>query len=398
DYIRDTIAALKELDRASSRFAIESGFIAQIRRSPLGVTLCMGPYNYPLNETFTTLIPALIMGNPVIFKAPRYGVLLHAPLLKAFAESFPPGVVNTVYGDGATVVGPLMTSGDLSVLAFIGSAKVASILKHQHPKPNRLRCVFGLEAKNPAVILPHADLDLAVSECALGALSYNGQRCTAIKIVFVHRSIADEFVARLSRAVERLTVGMPWEDGVRITPLPEGGKPEWLKQLVNEAINGGARVVNTGGGTIDNTLYYPAVLYPTKPDMRICQIEQFGPVLPVVPYDNEQEVLNWVLDSPYGQQAALFGSDPALLSRLVDPFVNLFCRVNLNSQCQRGPDVFPFVGRKDSAENTLSVSDALRVFSIRSLVAAKTTPQNERLISDIVAGRHSKFLSTDFIF
>jgi len=90
DYIRDTCECLKDLDRTSSRFAIEQGFIAQIRRSPLGVVLCMGPFNYPLNETFTTLIPALIMGNPVIFKPPRYGVLLHAPLLDAFAECFPP--------------------------------------------------------------------------------------------------------------------------------------------------------------------------------------------------------------------------------------------------------------------------------------------------------------------
>jgi len=79
DYIRDTIQALKELDRTSSRFAVEQGFVAQIRRSPLGVVLCMGPYNYPLNETFTTLIPALIMGNTVVFKPPKHGVLLHAP-------------------------------------------------------------------------------------------------------------------------------------------------------------------------------------------------------------------------------------------------------------------------------------------------------------------------------
>ena len=80
DYIRDTIDALKDLDRASSRFVIEQGVIGQIRRAPLGVVLCMGPFNYPLNETFTTLIPALIMGNTVIFKPPKFGVLLHQPL------------------------------------------------------------------------------------------------------------------------------------------------------------------------------------------------------------------------------------------------------------------------------------------------------------------------------
>ena len=100
DYIRDTIDALKDLDRLSSRFVIEQGVIGQIRRAPLGVVLCMGPFNYPLNETFTTLIPALVMGNAVILKPPKLGVLLHQSLLKPFRESFPQGVINTVYGDG----------------------------------------------------------------------------------------------------------------------------------------------------------------------------------------------------------------------------------------------------------------------------------------------------------
>lgn len=398
DYIRDTIGALKELDRRSAQFAVEQGFVAQIRRSPLGVVLCMGPFNYPLNETFTTLIPALIMGNTVVFKPPKYGVLLHSPLLGAFAESFPPGVVNTVYGDGRAVVGPLMESGDVDVLAFIGSARVASILKHQHPRPNRLRCVLGLEAKNPAVILPHADLDLAVKECTLGALSYNGQRCTAIKIIFAHKSIADTFCARLAVAVGQLSVGMPWEDGVKITPLPEEGKPEWLRQLVDEATAAGARIMNPGGGHIDHTIFHPAVLYPANVDLQISQVEQFGPVVPVIPYEDESEVIEWAVNSPVGQQAALFGKNPERLSRLIDTFVNQFCRVNINSQCQRGPDTFPFTGRKDSAEGTLSVSDALRVFSIRSLVATKANDANEAIVSEIVRGRHSKFLSTDFVF
>jgi glyceraldehyde-3-phosphate dehydrogenase (NADP+) len=82
----------------------------------------------------------------------------------------------------------------------------------------------------------------------------------------------------------------------------------------------------------------------------------------------------------------------------VDALANLVCRVNINCQCQRGPDLFPFAGRKDSAEGTLSVSDALRAFSIRSMAAAKSTPGSEALVNEIVSEHHSKFLSTDFIF
>jgi len=85
------------------------------------------------------------------------------------------------------------------------------------------------------------------------------------------------------------------------------------------------------------------------------------------------------------------------MGRLIDPLVNQVCRVNINSQCQRGPDIFPFTGRKDSAEGTLSVSDALRVFSIRTLVAAKEHPVNRAIVSRIVRERTSRFLNTDFI-
>ena len=224
EYIDDTIDALKDLDRVSSRFVIEEKVIAQIKRAPLGVVLCMGPYNYPLNETFTTLIPALIMGNTVIFKPPKYGVLLHQPLLQAFCESFPAGVVNTVYGDGQEVIEPLMRSGRVNVLAFIGTSRVADILKHQHPKPHRLRCVLGLEAKNVAIILPDADLDATVNECVLGSLSFNGQRCTALKLIFVHRDIREAFLDRFCEKVNSLVQGMPWDKQVKITPLPEEGK------------------------------------------------------------------------------------------------------------------------------------------------------------------------------
>lgn len=135
DYIVDTINALKDLDRRSSRFELEQGTLGQIRRAPLGVALCMGPYNYPLNETFTTLIPALIMGNTVVFKPAKFGVLLIRPLLEAFRDSFPPGVINVIYGRGRETVSALMASGNVDVFAFIGTHKAASDLKsstHAH--------------------------------------------------------------------------------------------------------------------------------------------------------------------------------------------------------------------------------------------------------------------------
>ncbi|MCO2241551.1 aldehyde dehydrogenase family protein, partial [Pseudomonas aeruginosa] len=363
-----------------------------------GVALCMGPYNYPLNETFTTLIPALIMGNTVVFKPAKFGVLLIRPLLEAFRDSFPPGVINVIYGRGRETVSALMASGKVDVFAFIGTHSGASDLKKLHPRPHRLRAALGLDAKNPGIVLPQVDLDNAVNEAVTGALSFNGQRCTALKILFVHESVLQPFLDKFSARLASLKPGMPWEPGVALTPLPEPGKVDYLEGLLNDALAKGARVVNAGGGEHRQSFFYPALLSPVSPDMRLYHEEQFGPLVPVVPYRELDEVIDYVLRSDYGQQLSLFGNDPAQIGRLVDAFANQVGRINVNAQCQRGPDSYPFNGRKNSAEGTLSVHDALRVFSIRTLVATRDTEANKTLVSEIIRNRASNFLTTDYIF
>jgi glyceraldehyde-3-phosphate dehydrogenase (NADP+) len=397
-YVTDTVEALKDIDRSAGRFSSNGGILAQIRRAPLGVVLCMGPFNYPLNETFTTLIPALIMGNTIIAKLPRFGLLCQAPLMKCFAECFPRGVVNIINGVGRTVMVPLMEDGRVAALAFIGSSRVANILKKQHPLPNRLRCILGLDAKNPGIILPDADLDLTAKECVTGALSFNGQRCTALKLLFVHRSVADRFLEKFTAAVDALPFGLPWEPNVRLTPLPEPDKADRLNSMVEDAKSKGAKVVNANGGLSNQSFYFPAVVYPVKKEMQLWSVEQFGPLVPVAVYDDVREVVDYVVNSNYGQQASVFGNEPAVVGPLVDVLANQVCRVNLNAQCQRGPDVYPFAGRKDSAESTLSVSDALRCFSIRSMVAVPENPANTQLLSAMLNRRASNFVNTDYIF
>ncbi len=398
EYIYATIDALKDLDRQSSKFSIEQGIIAQIRRSPLGVVLCMGPFNYPLNETFTTLIPALIMGNTMLFKPPKHGTLLHYPMLEAFRDCFPKGVVNTIYGRGNKIIPGIMKSGKVNVLTLIGSSKVANELKKLHPKVNRLRAILGLDAKNAAIITAHADVKLAVQETVLGALSFNGQRCTALKIIFVHQSLADEFLKELSLAVSQLKFGMPWLSGVALTPLPELQKPAYLKECIDDAVAHGAKVINENGGATNESFVFPAIVYPVNKEMKLYTEEQFGPIIPVVPFEDVEEAISYLIESTHGQQVSIFSNDDEEIAALIDPLVNQVSRVNINCQCQRGPDVFPFTGRKDSAEGTLSVVDALRSFSIRSLVATKFNESNKKLINEIVDSNSSNFLSTKFLF
>ena len=398
EYIQATIDALKDIDRQSAGFITEQGIVAQVRPSPLGVVLCMGPFNYPLNETFTTLIPALIMGNTILFKPPKHGTLLFYPLLQAFKDCFPKGVVNTIYGRGNKIIPGLMESGKINVLTLIGSSKVANELKKLHPKVNRLRAILGLDAKNAAIITSKADLTLAVQETVLGSLSFNGQRCTALKIIFVHRSLADEFLKLLAVEVEKLKFGMPWEAGVTLTPLPEPQKPAYLKECIDDAISKGAKIINENGGATNESFVYPAIVYPVNDKMKLYTEEQFGPVVPVVPFDDLEETINYLIESTHGQQVSIFSNDEQEVAALIDPLINQVSRVNINCQCQRGPDVFPFTGRKDSAEGTLSVVDALLAFSIRSLVATKLNERNKHLFNEIIDSHSSNFLSTKYLF
>ncbi|MEP6713892.1 MAG: NADP-dependent glyceraldehyde-3-phosphate dehydrogenase [Ferruginibacter sp.] len=397
-YIEDTIRELKNIDHSNSKFESEEGIIAQIRRVPLGVALCMGPYNYPLNETFSTLIPALIMGNTVVFKPAKYGVLFLKPLLHVFKDCFPKGVINIIYGRGKETVGVLMETGMIDVFAFIGTNKGASEIKKLHPKPHRLRGVLGLDAKNPAIVLPDADIDNTVNECVAGSLSYNWQRCTALKIIFVHENIAGSFIKKYTDAVSKLKCGMPWEKDVKITPLPESGKTAYLTSLVNDAKQFGASVINENGGEVNDTFFYPAVLYPVNAQMRIYTEEQFGPLVPIVPYKNLEEVVSYVVRSNFGQQLSIFGTNPKTIGHLIDELANQVGRININAQCQRGPDVYPFNGRKDSAEGTLSVGDALRAFSIRLLISTKDNTTNKEIVQTIVREHQSNYLRLDYIF
>jgi glyceraldehyde-3-phosphate dehydrogenase (NADP+) len=349
--------------------------------------MMLAPFNYPLNEMYAMMIPALLMGNVIVLKLPTVGGLAHILTADAIAKAFPPGVVNFVTGAGRKTMGPIMKTGLVDCLGFIGGAKATDALIVQHPRPHRLKIFSQLEGKNIAIVLEDADLDLAASQITLGALSYNGQRCTACKLVMAHKSVAEALKEKMVATINSLKVGLPWEEGVKITPLPEPSKPAYLESLIDDAVTKGAHVANSGagGGTLAGALFTPAVIFPVSPSMRIFTEEQFGPVVPIAPYDDICEVQKAVRDSWNGQQAAIFTKNPEAAAPLVDMLSSIVGRINLNSQCSRGPDVFPFSGRRSSAMGTMSVTEALRAFSVEVLVAYPDNGTNKDLASGIAA-------------
>ncbi|KAL3942469.1 MAG: hypothetical protein SGBAC_003353 [Bacillariaceae sp.] len=384
---------------------------AFIKRAAIGIIMCLGPMNYPLNETYATLIPALLMGNVAIMKVPTVGGLSHLLTMEAFAKTLPPGAMNFVSGRGRETMPPLMATGDIDGLAFIGGSRAADDLIKQHPHPHRLKLFLQLEAKNMGIFLPSIfdskeEMSKALDQAMLGALSFNGQRCTALKLFFAPKKQGDAFASIMAKRVEEMTVGLPWQNWSsedspsysKITPLPDRKKVAYMQKLIQDAVSKGAKIINENGGEViggpQSSLMVPAVVYPVTPDMDLYYEEQFGPIIPIATYDSLDTILDYGHNGSFGQQVAIFTSEANSddTSMLVDQFSSVFGKININSQCGRSPDTIPFSGRRSSAMGVMSVENALQEFSIPTVVAYKESPSTAKLVKKVEST--SKFLES----
>ena len=386
-FIESTINEVRIASKQSSIWKTISGIAAKVRRAAIGIMLCLGPFNYPFNETYATMIPALLMGNIIILKLPTVGGLAHVLTMEAYASSLPPGVVNFISGSGRLTVPPLMKTGEIDVLSFIGGSGSADRIIKDHPHPHRLKLFLQLEGKNLGIVTPTADLDVAAAESIVGTTSYNGQRCTAIKLLMVHESVAKEFNDKFIQKISDLKSGNPWDENgqVKITPLPEPNKIEKMKELITDAEQKGSNLINKhmGGGKVRGNIMEPAVMFPVTSDMRLWHEEQFGPVIPIATYKSLDEIYDYLAKMPYGQQASIFTKDAKSVANLVDILSTTVGRINVNTQCGRSPDTLPFSGRRSSALGTMSVSEALNQFSIETVVAAKDNENNRKVLNQL---------------
>jgi glyceraldehyde-3-phosphate dehydrogenase (NADP+) len=381
-YIEETVIAARRISDGVP-FTGVNGTVthhARERMRPLGKVLCVAPFNYPINEFLTTIIPALLVGNVVIAKTPRVGVLANQLLAGAFAEAFPAGVVALLPGDGRVVLPALISAsrndlfghpvGAIDVLAFIGSEGAANAILARHPTPSFVHKILGLGAKNAAIVLPGSDPAVVAPKLAKGSLGFNGQRCTAEKIIFVPAGAeGDAHVRALGDKIAALPLGMPWDPAAAITPLPEERKLEAMWGLVEDALARGARLVNPDGGRGFYSIMRPAVLDGVGDGMRIFHEEQFGPIVPIARYSHVDEVIAWHHTSPYGQQVGIHGPNGRAL---VDVLSAYCARINLDDICQRGPDTFGFTAADKSGFGTLSIEAALRSFSRTVIVQSPT--------------------------
>lgn len=315
--------------------------LAVIERVPLGVVLAISPFNYPVNLAAAKLAPALITGNTVIFKPATQGSISGTKMIEALAKTnLPAGVLNLVTGKGSVIGDYLIEHDDIALVTFTGGTSTGERIAQ---KAKMIPLVMELGGKDPAIICEDANLELAAKQIVSGAYSYSGQRCTAIKRVLVHRSVADELVSLIQSEVEKLSVGSP-EDNATIVPLIDEQSADFVQGLIDDALEKGATLVL--GNKREENLIYPTLLDHVTKEMRIAWEEPFGPVLPIIRVDSQEEAIEIANASEYGLQASVFTQnlDKALtITRKLETG-----SIQINGRTERGPDHLPFIGIKKS--------------------------------------------------
>ncbi len=356
DYINGTIKAYREMMHNpivyDSSYHGAEGKVATYLRVPLGVVLAISPFNYPINLLLTKIVPALIVGNSVVYKSATQGSLLGGRIAELLNEAnLPNGVINYVTGRGRDIGDILVAHENISMITFTGGTTVGeNISKNSKMIP----LVLELGGKDPALVLSDCDLKLTAQRITKGAFGFNGQRCTAIKRVIVQDDIANELVALITKDVKALTVGKP-SDNANITPLIDIKTKDYNLALTKDAMDKGA-VLTTQIKSQDNLLW-PIVLDYVTTAMDVAWEEPFGPILPIIRFKEIDEAISIINDSQYGLQASIF-SENINYARTLATKIEAGT-ININRAPSRGPDILPFLGVKSSGFGTQGIKDAI---------------------------------------
>ena len=277
---------------------------------PLGVVGVIAPWNYPWSIPFGEVAIALMCGNGVVLKPASLTPLIGQRIQTVFERAgLPEGIVRTVHGGGA--VGQALVESSVAKIFFTGSLEVGRGVAIACAE--RLKgCVLELGGKDPQLVLEDANLDNAVSGALWGGFANAGQTCSGIERVYAVRDVADRFVDEVVRGARELRVGDPLSWETEIGPMVSSEQFELVRELVDDAVANGA-VLRCGGPveTPDGggSFFAPTVLTDVTHDMRIMREEIFGPVLPIVTVDSEEEAVALANDSEFGLGASVWTRD-----------------------------------------------------------------------------------------
>lgn len=313
DNLRFFAGAVRHLE-GKAAWEYSGSHTSFVRREPLGVVGQVSPWNYPLWMAIWKIGPALAAGNSVILKPATATPLTTVRLAELAAEAgVPAGVLNVVTGRGEVVGARLAAHDDVDLVSLTGDSATGRRIQAL-ASGNLKRVHLELGGKAPFIVHADADLEAAARGATAGALINGGQDCTAATRVYVHRSVAEAFTARLVALFGSVRVGDPMAPDTDLGTLISAAQVARVEGFVERAVAAGARVLVGGArpevpGFPDGAFFLPTVIADATQDSEIVQQEVFGPVLVVLPYDTEEESLRMANDTVYGLASSVWTSD-----------------------------------------------------------------------------------------
>jgi putative phosphonoacetaldehyde dehydrogenase len=313
------------------------------QRDPLlGVITAITPFNHPMNQVAHKVVPAIATNNRMVLK-PSEKVPLSALLLAdiLYEAGLPPAMFQVVTGDPAEIADELLTNPDVELVTFTGGVQIG---KHIAQRVGYRRMVLELGGNDPLIVMDDADLDEAASLAAAGSYKNSGQRCTAVKRIFVHDAVADDFVERLLARTRQWQYGDPMDESMEMGTVIDSVAARLFERRVDEAVACGARLLY--GNQREGALYSPTVLDGVRPEMTLVREETFGPVSPVLRFSTLDEVIAMVNGTAYGLSSGVCTNRLDVITRLVNELH--VGTVNVREVPGYRLELTPFGGIKDS--------------------------------------------------
>jgi aldehyde dehydrogenase (NAD+) len=311
-------------------------------REPLRLSVAITPFNHPLNQVAHKICPAIAAGAPVILKPSEKTPLTAIRFAELLYESgLPPWMLAVVLGPTEEVAGPLVADDRVELVSFTGSVAVG---KRISATAGYKRLVLELGGNDPMIVLDDADLELAAHLAAEGSFRNSGQRCTAVKRIFVDEKLAAPFTEKLVEKTRAYICGDPASDATKVGTVIDEPSARYLESVVQDAVAQGARVLI--GGQRRGALMEPTVIDRVPPTCKMVACESFGPLAPIMTFKTLDELIGLVNGTPYGLSSGVVTNSLDKATRLIK---ELRCgSVNINEVPGFRIENSPFGGIKDS--------------------------------------------------
>jgi glyceraldehyde-3-phosphate dehydrogenase (NADP+) len=272
-----------------------------VKHFPIGIVAGIAPFNFPMNLVAHKVAPAIAAGCPIILKPARSTPLSALSLARiAYKAGLPEGAFSVLPMD-RTAGNQLVTDPRFALLTFTGSPQVGWKMKEQAGKK---RVVLELGGNAGVAVSESANISLAAAKCVVGAFAYSGQVCIHTQRILVHKSVFDMFTSEFISLTKKLKVGDPLDINTDFSVMIDAQNAERVEEWINEAVADGAKVLS--GGNRTGNMVEPTILTNTKPQMKVCALEVFGPVVSIEPFDEFSSAISLINNSEYGLQAGVF--------------------------------------------------------------------------------------------